>query len=184
MTVDPRTLAAHVRAVMGDGSASTFIDSMVPLHDVWLRANPPCPTCGGFGATERPGEPIEPCADCPESPGIQPFDKWTAGLVALATQGCGLLVIERHRQISEEGWTPDHDDQHDDGVLVRAALCYADKAAVQAQGHRNVGDLRPVWPWGESWWKPSDDPIRNLVKAGALIAAEIDRLHRQIGGAR
>lgn len=34
------------------------------------------------------------------------------------------------------------------------------------------------WPFGQDWWKPSNDPIRNLVKAGALIAAEIDRLHR------
>jgi hypothetical protein len=34
------------------------------------------------------------------------------------------------------------------------------------------------WPWDQDWWKPSPDPIRNLVKAGALIAAEIDRLQR------
>ena len=30
------------------------------------------------------------------------------------------------------------------------------------------------------WWKPSIDPVRNLAKAGALIAAEIDRLQRQL----
>jgi hypothetical protein len=43
-----------------------------------------------------------------------------------------------------------------------------------------VGIPRP-WPpsWSYNWWKPSDDPIRNLVKAGALIAAEIDRLQRR-----
>lgn len=34
------------------------------------------------------------------------------------------------------------------------------------------------WPWAAKWFKPSDDPIRNLVKAGALIAAEIDRLQK------
>lgn len=34
------------------------------------------------------------------------------------------------------------------------------------------------WPFNRKEWKPSSDPIRNLVKAGALIAAEIDRLHR------
>jgi hypothetical protein len=32
------------------------------------------------------------------------------------------------------------------------------------------------FPWDYKWWKPSKDPIKNLVKAGALIAAEIDRL--------
>ena len=35
---------------------------------------------------------------------------------------------------------------------------------------------RNGWPWDKKWWKPSDDPIKNLIKAGALIAAEIDRL--------
>jgi hypothetical protein len=34
------------------------------------------------------------------------------------------------------------------------------------------------WPWDLSWLKPSPDPKHNLVKAGALIAAEIDRLNR------
>lgn len=39
---------------------------------------------------------------------------------------------------------------------------------------------RNGWPWDYKWWKPSDDPIKNLVKAGALIAAEIDRLQKVI----
>jgi hypothetical protein len=34
----------------------------------------------------------------------------------------------------------------------------------------------PNWPWDAKWWKPSVDHVRNLVKAGALIAAEIDRM--------
>jgi len=35
-------------------------------------------------------------------------------------------------------------------------------------------------PFDEEWWKPSpDDPVWQLVKAGALIAAEIDRLRRK-----
>lgn len=41
-----------------------------------------------------------------------------------------------------------------------------------------IGYLFP-WPWATDWWKPSDDPITNLVRAGALIAAEIDRLLRE-----
>ena len=39
--------------------------------------------------------------------------------------------------------------------------------------------IPPTWPWDESWFKPTpDDRIRELVKAGALILAEIDRLQR------
>ena len=98
-------------------------------------------------------------------------------------RGVGLIAVERQRQIEAEGWTPEHDDEHDDGVLVRAAICYADKAATQARGGRGVGQLRPTWPWDHSYWKPADDPVRNLVKAGALIAAEIDRLIRNAEGA-
>lgn len=36
-----------------------------------------------------------------------------------------------------------------------------------------------MWPFSQEWWKPTpDDRIRELAKAGALIAAEIDRLQR------
>jgi hypothetical protein len=37
------------------------------------------------------------------------------------------------------------------------------------------------WPWSQDWWKPTN-PRRDLVKAGALIAAEIERLDRATGG--
>jgi hypothetical protein len=39
-----------------------------------------------------------------------------------------------------------------------------------------------AWPWDKGWWKPTpDNRIRELEKAGALIAAEIDRLQRMEG---
>ncbi len=84
--------------------------------------------------------------------------------------GTELIAAERERQITAEGWTPEHDDSHVLKELVYAAICYASKAA--GKPFASVG-----WPW-PSWWKPSRDPVRNLVKAGALIAAEIDRLQR------
>lgn len=76
------------------------------------------------------------------------------------------VVAERERQKAVEGWTPEHDDEHKDGELARAAACYALGTPV-----------RHKWPWGAEWWKPGDRR-RNLVKAGALILAEIDRLDR------
>lgn len=86
------------------------------------------------------------------------------------TRGIVLIARERQRQIDEEGYTAKHDDQHTDSELVEAALCYL---LAEQRGRL------PVWPWGLSDYKPSvSDPIRNLVKAGALIAAEIDRLQR------
>jgi hypothetical protein len=45
----------------------------------------------------------------------------------------------------------------------------------------SVDLLALLWPksWAEDWWKPmADDRVWQLTKAGALIAAEIDRLLR------
>lgn len=87
--------------------------------------------------------------------------------------GIELIAEERQRQIEVEGWTPEHDAEHEYGELAIAACCYAWKE----------GDAYPCrqdwWPWADEWWKPSPkNRIRELQKAGALIAAEIDRLQR------
>jgi len=98
--------------------------------------------------------------------------------------GTQLIEEERQRQISQEGWTPEHDSAHRSGDLNDAAIVYAQAAAYQARGEshemiqsaQKAGMIR--WPWEDAWWKPSADQVKNLVKAGALIAAEIDRLQR------
>lgn len=83
------------------------------------------------------------------------------------------VLAERQRQISVEGWTPEHDDRHTTGALATAAGCYAMFTLAYPPG-----DPVSFWPWSPSWWKPSDESRRNLVKAGALILAEIERLDR------
>ena len=84
--------------------------------------------------------------------------------------GIELIAEERQRQIEEEGWTIEHDKQWKHGELTDAAACYAiwlDRPF----------DIENVWPFDLSWWKPTpQNRIRDLQKAGALIAAEIDRL--------
>lgn len=93
--------------------------------------------------------------------------------------GAGLIRAERLRQISAEGWTAEHDDEHSAGELTKAGLCYIVHGL-----HRREPDELPNpnwWPWGSAWWKPSPDPVRNLVKGGALVAAEVDRLKRAGG---
>ncbi|CBV44089.1 hypothetical protein [Halomonas elongata] len=84
---------------------------------------------------------------------------------------------ERMRQLSTESWSREHDDTHDGGELSAAAGCYAFAACRQLIGV-DVDGARQSWPWEAHWWKPSDGPRRNLVKAGALILAEIERLDR------
>lgn len=96
--------------------------------------------------------------------------------------GAELIAAERQRQIEQEGWTPAHDDDHRRSQMLRAAICYAETAKGLAYGHKLDGIrefvVDPKWPWEPHWFKPSEDRVRNLVKAGALIAAEIDRLQR------
>lgn len=101
------------------------------------------------------------------------------------TSGCILISNERNRQFGQEGWTTEHDDEHSAGQMADAARAYI-VAALRAERGTPQSHLPPPppWPWDTQWWKPSDDPIRNLVKAGALIAAEIDRLHRANDDAR
>lgn len=92
-------------------------------------------------------------------------------------KGSELIARERERQVSAEGWTPEHDDQHTQCELIQAAIGYAAYVAYVATEGEGPMDPPIDWPWQDAW-KPSDDPVRNLVKAGALIAAEIDRLAR------
>ena len=104
------------------------------------------------------------------------------------------VLAERQRQINAEGWAPDHDDEHDGGELAAAGAAYALHAADYLNPHSqgDGGDEAPdCWPWHDAiagrgegqektkpaWWKPGA-PRRNLIKAGALILAEIERLDR------
>lgn len=87
-----------------------------------------------------------------------------------------MIAAERQRQIHVEGWTAEHDEQHENDNLVMAAVCYA-----MPRRERIYDDVTSTvpgwWPWEARFWKPTpDDRVRELVKAGALIAAEIDRL--------
>lgn len=75
-------------------------------------------------------------------------------------RGAALIATERARQIEAEGYTLERDDQYDDAELIHAALWYL--------GHGS-------WPEGWSPRRQAEDPVERLTKAGALLAAEIDR---------
>lgn len=104
------------------------------------------------------------------------------------------VAAERSRQIEVKGWTPKHDDAHDRGELAQAAASFALRA-IKDQGdfpiyagiglaplraERNCGWIGLgglVWPWEEEF-PYDDDKRRRLVKAAALLIAEIERLDR------
>jgi len=96
-----------------------------------------------------------------------------------------LLLDERARQVVDEGYDTEHDQQHASEELAAAAGTYALPNHLRPRAWR--GPNRPggpgfpefpdTWPWAKEFWKPTpDDRVRELVKAGALILAELDRL--------
>jgi hypothetical protein len=93
-------------------------------------------------------------------------------LRASLSGGAGEIALERWRQIHLEKFDQAHDDAHRDGELAKAAMVYAAPASVNM-------DVLHLWPWNpEENKREKHSRIRQLVIAGALIAAEIDRLRR------
>lgn len=166
----------------------------------------PCPSCKSrnlFCGPTAIGNPTlhVRCYQC----GMEgPFAAWnrrspsprdqacSAMLGALETQAAKDVLAERDRQKSAEGWSLEHDDEHKTGDLAKAAACYALAASYDdfARDARRPNEkltrewtngryteIRSLWPWDWGWWKPKDRR-RDLVRSGALILAEIERLDR------
>ena len=87
------------------------------------------------------------------------------------------MLTERKRQIEREGWTPEHDDNYLDFEMARAASCYAKEASTYWMDRDPAQSAPKNWPWDEVYWKPKG-ARPDLVRAGALILAEIERLDR------
>lgn len=85
--------------------------------------------------------------------------------------GCALIEIEREKHVGL-GWDAEHDDTHKDEELRDAGIAYAVVCDDRAD------DPPACWPFEITMFRRSSDKARNLVKAGAFIAAEIDRLRR------
>lgn len=115
--------------------------------------------------------------------------------------GIELIAAERKRQMEKEGWTEKHDDQHCAGELALAAICYAAPTQVRMRcevpincgcreadcphAHITKSAWIDPWPWASEWDKRRQHShLRRLEIAGALIAAEIDRILRAKQGGK
>lgn len=94
------------------------------------------------------------------------------------------VLAERRRQVEVEGWTAEHDDVHSGGELALAASVYADPYPRMVTRSRCMEDRGGTvwqqperWPWGPEWYKPKDRR-RDLIRAAALLIAEIERIDR------
>ncbi len=81
------------------------------------------------------------------------------------------VIAECFRQRDVEGWTPEHDDAHDQGELSRAGATYLLHAGAASETTPNE------WPWSDDWWKPQGY-WRDLVRGVALGIAEGDKFDR------
>ncbi|EEA00896.1 hypothetical protein BH160DRAFT_3837 [Burkholderia sp. H160] len=131
----------------------------------------------------------------------EPWEGWVARRIADAlpregstdvrmTAAVRDVLAERERHVSVEGWTPEHDEQHDSGQLADAASCYA----ADVNGRQGVffddgpddyksESTHDYWPCDESGKKPTT-PRDDLVNACALILAEIECIDRAASSAR
>lgn len=140
------------------------------------------------------GKPVVDGDAAPATPGL------VIDLHPLSTTGITLIARERKRQVEQEGWNAAHDDEHQQAELSMAACAYAAPLQLfeRVDGPASGAHFfRDCWPWDRVWDKrkfvkpgrdqerpaladeyTTEERIRNLAKAGALIAAEIDRLSR------
>ena len=103
---------------------------------------------------------------------VQPIYALPGAQPAWGSQAVLDVTAERRRQIEVEGWTPEHDDEHSAHALAEAAACYCLSSAGKPFDY-----FETTWPW-ERWWFKASGTRRDLVKAGALILAEVERLDR------
>jgi hypothetical protein len=97
--------------------------------------------------------------------------------------GIHLIAKERKRQIEELGYDYTNDALYDNQQLALAGAWYAlpEINRLDFESMIDIAEeeldvtITPFWPWDKSFWKPSpEDRVKELVKAGALIAAQID----------
>ncbi|HGO9838641.1 hypothetical protein [Pseudomonas aeruginosa] len=190
-----RTCVGHAKAMKQDATDSNLVaratnylaakglagtplrDPPAPVEQAGRDVEPaPCPFCGGevdpTGWLRGDGTRGPECNDCGAT--ARSMEAWQtrAAPTGQTPQAWLDVQAERKRQITAEGWTPEHDDEHDGGELADAAACYA----LSAAGWSTYA-ARERWPWPLEWWKPST-ARRDLVKACALGLAEIERLDR------
>ena len=97
--------------------------------------------------------------------------------------GIELIADERRRQIEIEGYSIKNDQKHENGELADAAALYALSDDMMDFIDNEWGnDMHlHIWPFDLSYLKKRTngdiyERSKDLIRAGALIAAELDRL--------
>lgn len=160
--------------------------------DTWcVEALDPSHIDGGYTVTDFAG-PVAESQAAAYAAEMNAAAEWDeqSGFVS---HGLQCIANERRRQIEIEGFVADHDDKYVGAHMAFAAMCYLlpftqheIARVIPTPTNAPLTFLGAFWPWAPGSFKQAarhrkattDDRIRDLTKAGALIAAEIDRLQR------
>lgn len=163
----------------------TLIIESLPGARAQVQVNIPTPTPGMRLETPAHALAIDALGWLGKQPAVAGFvygglhtapattEQPTQQVLDAQTEAARSVLAERARQVAAEGWTPERDDEYTRGILGEAGGIYA----LHAFDPRRAKEVPEGWPWDDAWWKPKD-PRTNLVKAGALILAEIERMDR------
>lgn len=98
------------------------------------------------------------------------------------------VLNERARQIGQENYSAEHDDQYQNNELLRAGVGYAEHVVARGWVYSDANPEKyqseeesEFWPWPSESWKPKN-PRADLVRAAALLIAEIERIDRASEG--
>lgn len=147
----------------------TFIDCVSALAELLEYRKPQNPALfiGGDISPADAEKLVALLRECRgATPALMPGDPV---LIPVLSQALRDVIAERQRQQSTKGYSTQQDDTYIGGELAAAAISYIEPMEAES-----------YWPadWHDDSFKPSDYR-RNLVKAGALILAEIERIDRQ-----
>ena len=93
-----------------------------------------------------------------------------------------MIVAERERQQAEEGYELAHDDEHGEGQLALLAAAYALSSRRDLPSGKFGGDYEEVIGELEAYdwaFKPRG-AVEDLIRAGALVLAELERVMREL----
>ena len=123
----------------------------------------------------------------------QGWKLWQAAKAQAVPEGFAIkdVIYERQRQINQEFYSTENDDEYKQNELLRAAVCYAENVIRRGWVFdSNFGpdvyqeeEVPDLWPWDLDFWKPRN-PRRDLVRAAALLIAEIERIDRSTGASQ
>lgn len=105
--------------------------------------------------------------------------------LTLQSQAMIDVFNERQRQIEKEGYSTANDDLYEENELVRAGAGYVNHVVGRSwtfnkempEVYQNE-EVPEFWPWDDNFWKPKS-PRKDLVRAAALLIAEIERIDRE-----